>query len=160
MPGPNRGALPLALLIVAALAAGIVIAVMRIDEQGIDIVGPSVSPDPTITSPTVEPTEEPTVEPTEEPTLEPTEEPTLEPTEEPTEEPTVEPTEEPTEEPSPEPTDEPSPEPTDDGNGGNNGNGDGDILAQTGGPLLPYFLGGALMIAGSAALWRLRRVFD
>ena len=136
MPGPNRGALPLALLIVAALTGGIVVAVMRIDERGTDIGGPGptpTSPQATVPSPTVE-SPSPTVEPTTEPTTEPTESP----------KPTIEPTEE--------PTDEPSPEPTDDG--------DGTVLAQTGGPVLPYFLGGALMIAGSAGIWRLRRIFD
>jgi hypothetical protein len=137
MPGPNRGALPLALLIAAALLGGIVVAVMRIDERGTDVgggPGPTpTSPQATVASPTVE---------SPSPTLEPTTEPTTEPTGSP--KPTVEPTTEPTE--------EPSPEPTDDGNG--------IVLAQTGGPVLPYFLGGALMIVGSAGVWRLRRIFD
>jgi hypothetical protein len=61
---------------------------------------PALSGTPSISLPTVEPTEEPTVEPTEEPTVEPTEEPTVEPTEEPTVEPTGDPTVEPTEVPT------------------------------------------------------------
>jgi hypothetical protein len=126
---------------VAALAAGIVVAVMRLDEEKKEKAGPEptvVSPEPTLPSPTVETPESPiSPEPTDE-------------------SPSPEPTTEPTESPSPEPS------PTDDGGGGgNNGNGDnGDVLAQTGGPILPYFLGGALMLFGSAGLWRLRRLFD
>jgi hypothetical protein len=108
---------------------------MRFDERGRGVADPDptvTTPSPTLPSPTLEsPT--PTLEPTEEPTEEQTEEPTKEPTEEPTEEPT-------------------------NGNGGGNGN--GGILAETGGPVLPFFLGGALMLAGSAGLWRLRRLFD
>ena len=142
MPGPNRGALPLALLIVAALASGIVVAVMRLDEEKKDKAGPTVpSPEPTL-SPTFE-SPEPTTSP---------KSPTPEPTDE---SPSPEPTTEPTESPTPEPS------PTDDGGGGGkNGDDNGDVLAQTGGPILPYFLGGALMLAGSAGLWRLRRLFD
>ncbi|MGH2684122.1 MAG: hypothetical protein ACRDJP_01480 [Actinomycetota bacterium] len=137
MPGPNRGALPLALLIVATLAAGIVVAVMQLDEQDKDKAGPVVpSPEPTIPSP------EPTTPASPESPISP------EPTDE---------------SPSPKPTTEsptPEPSPTDDGGGGGRNGDDDDVLAQTGGPILPYFLGGALMLAGSAGLWRLRRLFD
>jgi outer membrane biosynthesis protein TonB len=129
--------LPLALLIVAVLAAGIVTAFLKADDQGREVAEPT----PTATAP--EPTDIPTPpEPTD-----------------------VVPTDVPTPEPTEEPTEEPSPEPTEDGGngkGGNgngkNGNGDTDpLLADTGGVVLPWLLGGALLSAGGAGLWRLRR---
>jgi outer membrane biosynthesis protein TonB len=129
--------LPLALLIVAVLAAGIVTAFLKADDQGREVAEPT----PTITA--AQPTDIPTPpEPTEPPTEEPTEEPTLEPTEEPTE--------------------EPSPEPTDEGNGGKGKGGDGNggtdpLLADTGGAVLPWLIGGVLLSAGGAGVWRLRR---
>ncbi|MGH2693056.1 MAG: hypothetical protein ACRDHM_11245 [Actinomycetota bacterium] len=122
--------MPLALLIVAVLAAGIVTAFLKADDQGREVAEPT----PTATG--ALPTELPTFSP----------EPTLEPTEEPTPEPTAEPTEEPT------------PEPTEDGEDGKGGGGGQDpALADTGGAVLPWLLGGALMTAGGAGLWRLRR---
>jgi outer membrane biosynthesis protein TonB len=140
----NRGALPLAILIIAALAAGIAIAIVKPGDLGKEQAGP----EPTVTSP------QPTASASPDTTSATTSpEPTLEPTEEPTEEPTPEPTEEPTE--------EPTPEPTDDGNGTNgNGNGNGDTdpsLAETGGPVLPWLVSGALMFLGGLGLMRLRR---
>jgi hypothetical protein len=132
--------LPLALLIVAVLAAGIVTAFLKADDQGREVAQPT----PTVTP--AEPTDIPTPpEPTEVPTVEPTDVPTIEPTEEPTE--------------------EPSPEPTENGGNGKGGNGDGDngdggtdpLLADTGGAVLPWLVGGALLSAGGAGLWRLRR---
>jgi hypothetical protein len=128
--------LPLALLIVAVLAAGIVTAFLKADDEDLEVVQPT----PTVTG--IQPTESP-FSPSPEPTLEPTEEPTPEPTEE----------------PSPEPTEEPSPEPTEEGNGGGGGN-NGPVLADTGGPVLPWLVGGALLFAGGAGLWRLRRQPD
>lgn len=70
---------------------------------------------------------------------------------EPTPEPTTEPTEEPTEEPSP------TPEPANGGGNGNGGGGEEPVLAETGGPVLPWLVGGTLMTAAGAGLWRLRR---
>ena len=135
--------MPLALLIVAVLAAGIVTAFLKSDDQDLEVAEPT----PTVTA--AEPPDIPTPpEPTEEPTEEPTDVPTVEPTEEPTEE----------------PTDEPSPEPTGNGGNGKGGNGDGDAnggtdpaLADTGGAVLPWLMGGVLLSAGGAGLWRLRR---
>jgi hypothetical protein len=124
----NRGALPLAILIVAALAAGIAVAVIQPGDLGEERAGP----EPTITEASPQPTATASPEPT-------FESPTPEPSEEPTEE----------------PTEEPSPEPTEDGNGGGGQN--GPALAETGGPVLPWLLGGSLLFAGGAALWRLRR---
>lgn len=123
----NRGALPLAILIFAALAAGIAVAIIQPGDLGKED-GQVAQPQPTQTtvqpSPSLTATLEPTVEPTEEPTVEPTEEPTVEPTK----------------------------------NGGNgNGGHNGPVLANTGGAVLPLFFGGALLIAGGLALWRLRR---
>jgi hypothetical protein len=127
----NRGALPLAILIFAALAAGIAVAIIQPGDLGKED-GQVAQPQPSQT--TVQPSPSLTA------TVEPTEEPTVEPTEEPTEEPTVEPTK-------------------NGGNGNGNGNGghNGPVLANTGGAVLPLFLGGALMIAGGLALWSLRR---
>ena len=166
MPGRNRGALPLALLIIAALAAGVVVAVMRLgDQKKMEQAGdgPSVT-----VSPTVPGTETPTTPP-ETPTS-PPETPetpgatdttqTPSPT---TTETTETPSPKPTKTPSPKPTETPEtpePSPTETNGGGGPGNGDDDdddILARTGGPVLPWFLGGVLMLAGSAGLWRLRR---
>lgn len=135
----NRGALPLAILIVAALAAGIALAIIQPGELGEE----KATPEPTATAPSPEPTATASPEPTS----------TFVPSPEPTEEPTVEPTE------------EPSPEPTNGGGGGGGGgNGGGGqaepALADTGGPVLPWFLGGALLTAAGAGLWRLRRRLD
>jgi LPXTG-motif cell wall-anchored protein len=118
--------LPLAILIFAALAAGVTVAIIQPGDLGKkdhEVTEPqptAVQPSPSITA-----------------TLAPSPTPTPEPTEEPTEEPTVEPT----------------------GNGGNgNGGGhNGPVLADTGGAVLPWFFWGALLFAGGAALWRLRR---
>ncbi|MGH2711762.1 MAG: hypothetical protein ACRDH9_11230 [Actinomycetota bacterium] len=131
----NRGALPLALLIFAALAAGIAIAIIKPGNLG-EGDGQVARPQPTQT--TVQPSPSlPPPSPTPAATLA-----------------SPEPTEEPTEEPTPEPTEEPN------GNGGN-GNGNGGqaepTLADTGGPVLPWLLGGSLLMAGGAGLWRLRR---
>lgn len=125
--------MPLALLIIVTLAAGVTLAVLRAGEEG----DPKVLPTPTDTF-TIEPS--PTFE-----TSTPT--PSPEPTE--TETPSPEPTE--TETPSPEPTETetPSPEPTE--------SPDGDVLADTGGPTTPFFLLGALLLLLSMGLWRLSR---
>jgi PT repeat len=132
----NRGALPLAILIIAALVAGIAIAIVKPGDLGREQAGP----EPTLTQVSPQPTGPDTTSATTSPV------PTATPTEEPTEEPTDEPTEEPTE--------EPSPEPTDDGNG----NGDTDpTLADTGGPVLPWLVSGVLMFLGGLGLMRLRR---
>lgn len=134
----NRGALPLAILIFAALAAGIAVAIIQPGDLGKEN-GQAAQPQP---SESVQPS--PSLTATLQPSVEPTQEPTVEPTEEPTEEPTVEPT-------------------NNGGNGGNGGNGNGNgghdepVLAQTGGAVLPWFFGGALLIAGGLGLWRLRR---
>ncbi len=132
----RRGSLPLALLIIAVLAIGVVVAVTK-EPEGPDLAGPTPAASPTLRhSPATEPpiifTPEPTESPAESPTAEPTETPieTVEPTETPTE--TVEPTETPIEAGTP--------------------------LAKTGGPVLPWFLGGGLLIAVAGALWRLSRV--
>ena len=115
----NRGALPLAILIIAALAAGIAVAVIKPGDLGEEQAGPG----PIETNVVPQPTD------------------TL----------TAEPTEEPTEEPSPEPTET-------GGYGDGNGNGSGDpTLAETGGPVLPALVGGALMFLGGLGLMRLRR---
>jgi cytoskeletal protein RodZ len=128
VPGPRRGALPLALLVVAVLVTGIVIAVAR-QPKDEDKAGPTIQPTETI-SPTEEPTE--TVSPTEEPTE------TVSPTEEPTE--TVSPTVEPTEP-----------------NGGQVPTNGEPPLAETGGATAPWLLGGAFLIGLAVALWRLSR---
>ncbi len=130
----RRGSLPLALLIVAVLAVGVVVAATR-EPTAPDVAEPTPAASPTLRhSPATEPpiifTPSPAESPTESPTAEPTESPTAEPTETPTE--TAEPTETPTEAGTP--------------------------LAKTGGPVLPWFLGGALLIAVAAALWRFSRV--
>jgi PT repeat-containing protein len=125
--------LPLAILIFAALAAGIAVAIIQPGDLGKED-GQVAQPQPSQT--TVQPS--PSLTATLEPSVEPTEEPTVEPTEEPTEEPTVEPTK-------------------NGGNGNGNGGHNGPVLANTGGAVLPLFLGGALLIAGGLALWRLRR---
>lgn len=128
----NRGALPLAILIVAALAAGIAVAIIQPGDLGEE----KAAPEPTATAASPQPTTPASPEPTA----------------------TIEPSPEPTEEPSPEPTEEPSPEPTKSGNGG--GGQAEPTLAETGGPVLPWFLGGALLTAAGAGLWRLRRRLD
>jgi outer membrane biosynthesis protein TonB len=126
----NRGALPLAILIVAALAAGIVVAIIQPGD-----LGEEAAPEPTATAesplPTTPASPEPTIET---------------------------PSPEPTEEPSPEPTEEPTPEPEPNG-GAQNGQAE-PTLAETGGPVLPWLLGGALLTAAGAGLWRLRRRLD
>ena len=125
--------MPLALLILVTLAAGVTLSVLRAGEDD----EPRVLPTPTDTF---------TVEPS--PTLETTTPPSSpEPTE--TESPSPEPTE--TESPSPEPTETetPSPEPTE--------SPDGTVLADTGGPTTPFLLAGTLLLLLSAGLWRLSR---
>jgi hypothetical protein len=126
VPGTNRGAIPLAVLVTASLAAGIVAAVDRINEQE---ERPRAQPPPAVpASPSpAQPTDQPT-----EPGLTPE---TPEPeTPEPTEEPTAEPTKEPK-----------TPEP------------DATPLARTGGPTLPFYGMGLILMAASGLLWRFSR---
>ena len=144
MPGPNRGALPLALLILLVLSGGVVLAVMRIDEKT-----EQAGPGPTVVSPEPSPS---TTQPSASPSTSASAT-SVSPS------PTVE-------SPTPSPTEEsptPKPSPTEHGGGRRRHGGidgtDG-TLAQTGGPLLPYFLVGLLMLAASAGLWRLRRSVD
>jgi hypothetical protein len=143
----RRSAVPLALLIVVTLGAGVVFAVLRIREQE---PGVQASPGPTF-SPTFTPFTPLTPSPTEtatEASPTPTEtateasptpgETTREPSPEPTETATLGPTEEATEEPGEEPT----------------------PLARTGGAAAPWMVAGALLVAAGGALWRLRRPVD
>jgi hypothetical protein len=113
----NRGAIPLALLVLAALVGGIVVATARIGEEEL----PRAQPPPAVQSPTPEVSPSPfSPEPTQ-----PSE--TLE---------TVEPTPEPTEA-------TPTPEQT--------------PLARTGGPVVPWFGGGLMLIGASVLVWRFSR---
>jgi outer membrane biosynthesis protein TonB len=137
--------LPLALLVIAALGAGIAVAVIRLAGDGGVKAGPT--PTKTTASPT-KTTEPPTTKP---PTTEP---PTTEP---PTDEPTTEP---PTTEP---PTDEPTtPEPTRTRTGGGpNGtptDGATPPLASTGGETAPWLFVGAAMVGVAVLLGRWARV--
>ena len=102
-----------------AIMAGLAEPISALDEEQVDRLTRTATPEPTAT-PTPEPTEEPTPTPTAEPTATPTEEPTATPTADPTATPTEEPTATPTPEitatPTPLPTEEttetPSPAPT------------------------------------------------
>jgi hypothetical protein len=136
--------LPLALLVIAALGAGIAVAVIRLAGDGGVKAGPTPSvsiPSPTKTKPS--PTKTKTTEP---PTTPPTTEP---PTTEP---PTTEP-------PTTEPT---TPEPTRTRTGGGGGNGtptDGaPPLATTGGESAPWLFLGAAMVGVAVLLGRWARV--
>lgn len=132
----SGGALPLALLILVTLAAGVTLAVLRAGDEE----DPKALPTPTATatgSPTFQTS---TPAPT-------TATPSPSPTE--TESPSPEPTE--TESPSPEPTESPTVEPTE------TASPDGPALADTGGPTISLMVMGALMLLLSAGLWRLSR---
>jgi hypothetical protein len=131
VPGTNRGAIPLAVLVTASLAAGIVAAVDRLNEQE---EGPRAQPSPAVPaspSPAIPASPSP-AQPTDQPTEPTTPEPA---TPEPTDEPTTEPTEEP-ETPGPDAT----------------------PLARTGGPTLPFYGGGLILMAAAGFLWRFSRV--
>lgn len=140
MPG-QRGALPLALLIVAALGAGIALAVIRAGEEPGPKATPTVSPTTPVTPTTPEsPTTpaSPTTPGTPSPTGTPTTPESPSPTGTPTETPGT------PETPGPTGTDAtPGPRET--------------PLAKTGGATAPWFLIGAALIGLSGALWRLAR---
>lgn len=120
----SRGAIPLALLVAGALAAGIVAVAARI---GPEEERPQAQPRPASPSPEPEPSPSPSPV-----AQEPSE--TLE---------TPEAETQPTAEPSPTAPETPAVDST--------------PLARTGGPTLPLYVGGLVLIAGSVLVWRFSR---